>query len=77
MEILLGIAVVIGIIYYFVNAGNTEQRKKLWTAYHLAIKSGDKRDALIAGRAYYTKKRGGKPTIHDEQSIANDLSTMV
>jgi hypothetical protein len=76
MEILLGLAVVVGIIYYFVNASNTEERKKLWTAYHLAIKSGDKRAALIAGRAYYAKKRGGKPTSYDEQSIANDLSTM-
>ena len=44
--------------------------------YKNAIKSGDKSDALIKGRFYYSLLRGGKLSIYDEQAIANDLSTM-
>lgn len=44
--------------------------------YDAALRSGNRAAALKAGRAYYASKRGGKLTTVDEQSIANDMSTM-
>ena len=69
--------IVVGGIFLFVSSANSQEKKRLWSAYQLAIKSGNKRDALAAGRAYYAKARGGKLTIYDEQALTNDLSTMV
>jgi hypothetical protein len=45
-------------------------------AYDEAIKSGNKAQALDAGRKYHAFIRGGSLTIYDEQAITNDLMTM-
>ena len=77
MEILFILIVVAGFIIFFITSTNSDtESKKLWSAYQQALKSGNKRDALTAGRAYYAKKRGGKLTLYDEQALTNDLATM-
>ena len=67
--------IIVGIFIYVRNANN-KKRAELQEAYQRALASGDKQAALYAGRAYYSKLRGGKLTIYDEQAITNDLSAM-
>ncbi|WP_300597338.1 hypothetical protein [Niabella sp.] len=50
--------------------------EELRRAYDEALRSGNKMDALAAGRAYYSHLRDGQLTLFDEQAIANDLSAM-
>ncbi|ARK13455.1 hypothetical protein A6C57_25675 [Fibrella sp. ES10-3-2-2] len=45
-------------------------------AYSQALASGDKSNALVAGRAYYAWIRQGNLTIYDEQALSNDLMAM-
>jgi hypothetical protein len=76
MELLilvLGILLVISIIRY-VNQKKLTDR--LWQEYVTALRGNDIGAALNAGRAYYTALRRGRPTLHDEQTISNDLKTM-
>jgi hypothetical protein len=75
MGVWIFLIIVVGIIIAVSNS-NSKKRKELWNAYQQAIASGNKRNALDAGRAYYSKLRGGKLTIYDEQALTNDLSTM-
>ncbi|HEX8355829.1 MAG TPA: hypothetical protein VF610_00370 [Segetibacter sp.] len=67
----------LSIIIYEVNR---RRRKALiaerWEVYKNALNSGNKQEALYAGRAYYAELRNGELTIYDEQAIANDLSTI-
>lgn len=59
--------------------GRSESRKLalLKTRYDQALKGTNRREALQAGRNYYSALRKGKTlTIYDEQAITNDLSTM-
>lgn len=44
--------------------------------YSSALQSGDTEQALALGKKYYQTLRGGELTIDDEQTIANDMSTM-
>ncbi len=53
-----------------------QYRQQLYDTYQAAIQSGDKAEALKAGRAYHSYLRNGELTLYDEQAIANDLSTM-
>ena len=66
------------IIYIIVNNSNAKTKRtiELREAYDVAIRSGDKTQALKAGRAYYSFLRKGNLTIYDEQAMTNDLSTM-
>jgi hypothetical protein len=73
LVIFFGIIIAIAVL---VSNANSKKKKELWDAYQQAIYSGNKRDALDKGRAYYSKLRGGKLTIYDEQALTNDLSTM-
>lgn len=75
MGVWITLLVIVGIIIAVSNS-NSKKRKELWSAYQRALASGDKRAALEAGRAYYSRLRGGKLTIYDEQALTNDLSTM-
>ena len=75
----MGLAIFCGIILFIailIGNANSKKKKALWNVYQQAIASGNKRNALDAGRAYYSKLRGGKLTIYDEQALTNDLSTM-
>ena len=49
---------------------------RLRTEYDIAKLSGDKSKALEAGKAFYRRKKG-KLTMHDEQTIAKDLCILV
>jgi hypothetical protein len=71
--VFFGIIIAIAVL---ISNANSKKKKELWSAYQQAITSGNKRNALDAGRAYYGKVRGGKLTIYDEQALTNDLSTM-
>lgn len=53
-----------------------QQLEFLKKAYDIALKKGDKANALKAGREYYSALRNGLLTVYDEQAIANDLATM-
>ncbi|QMW05555.1 hypothetical protein [Spirosoma foliorum] len=76
MEALVLIVVVVAAIL-FINYSNRHNRaNKLRLAYENALRSGDKDQALIAGRAYYTWIRKGKLTHQDELSVKNKVSTM-
>lgn len=75
MEYLLGLFAVAALIVYLLT-NNDKKRKELWSIYQAAIKSGDRQQALRAGRAYYAERRRGAPTHQDEQALANDLSVM-
>jgi hypothetical protein len=50
---------------------------RLKQRYEQAIRDGDKKLSLQLGREYYGMLRGGSLSIYDEQSISNDLSTIV
>ncbi|MET0464063.1 MAG: hypothetical protein ABW007_12955 [Chitinophagaceae bacterium] len=62
------------------NKNNTlswEELKRLQQAYETALQGKDRKEALKAGRTYYSiQRKGGNLTAHDEQVIANDLNTM-
>jgi hypothetical protein len=64
---------VITVLYY---KGRIARIKESKTIYEKALKSGNKEEALKAGRIYYERLRGGRLTIYDEQAITNDLSAM-
>lgn len=65
------------ILYVVIDRRIRRQRNQLWQVYQQALRSGNKQEALRAGRAYYYKLRGnGNPRRADEEAIANDLSTM-
>jgi hypothetical protein len=74
--ILWTLAVIILIVIIFARFGNNRIKAELKEDYDLALKSGDKKRALEAGRKYYSKLRGGKLKLQDEQAIANDMKTM-
>ncbi len=76
-SVIIGLLIVIILIllYRLAQFGNNKIKAELKEQYELALKSGDKRKALEAGRKYYAKLRGGKLTIQDEQAIANDMKT--
>jgi hypothetical protein len=73
MEWFIGIVIVLVIVGAF-SSGSEE--KKLKQAYDNALNGSDKKAALNAGRAYYSKLRKGKLTMYDEQALTNDISTM-
>jgi outer membrane protein assembly factor BamD (BamD/ComL family) len=52
------------------------EKKRLYEEYQSALRSGNKAEALAAGRKYYGFLRKGSLTIYDEQAMTNDLSTM-
>ncbi|PZR26430.1 MAG: hypothetical protein DI535_14260 [Citrobacter freundii] len=59
------------------NALYSEEVKRLFNLYKAALDGKDRKVALQAGRAYYSfARKGGPPTASDEQTMANDLSTM-
>ena len=67
---------VVVLIAYLISNQKAKQLKQLWSAYQQALQGGSKATALNAGRAYYTKLRGGRLRAADEQALTNDLSTM-
>ena len=71
---ILGVAILVAIVLYARN--KNRKQKRLKEAYDDALRSGDKRKALEAGRAYYSFLRSGKLTMYDEQAINNDLIAM-
>ncbi len=75
-----GIVVLLGIIaiYFFLKSSKKEQAitSEIKLKYEKAIKDGNKVLALTLGRQYYSRLRGGKLSIYDEQAITNDLSTI-
>jgi hypothetical protein len=72
---IIAFIILIVVIAVWLNIRKNRQLTILWQQYNAAKASGDKQKALNAGRAYYSRRRG-RPTIYDEQAIANDLSTM-
>lgn len=59
------------------NASYREKVKHMQHLYDAALKGKDRKAALEAGRSYYSiARKGGAPTLYDEQAMANDLSTM-
>lgn len=69
---------ILAVIYwmYIQNVKKNKRIAALKGAYEQALRQGDKRVALEAGRKYYSALRDGKLTIYDEQALANDISTM-
>lgn len=53
--------------------GSVRKAKRLKTIYQLALRSGDRERAIMAGREYYAHLRGGIPTKYDEQVILDDV----
>ena len=81
MEFLVLLTIIAVLVFYSIFRANDrrddqKELEKLKTEYDLALKSGDKQNALIAGRNYYSKLRKGKLTLYDEQAISNDLAAM-
>ena len=89
MESFLISVFIIGLVVYFVNKAN-EQNKNvqlLKEAYEKALRGKNKAVALNAGRAYYQALRrryglsrmayGTSLTIADEVSIMNEINTMM
>ena len=72
------VAIVAGILYYLFVHLKKEKRisAELKERYDQALTDGDKALALSLGRAYYSRLRGGRLSIYDEQAITNDLSTI-
>ncbi|GHV20689.1 hypothetical protein AGMMS49959_08580 [Planctomycetales bacterium] len=67
------------LVTVIVVAGVRSRRKeiqRLKDDYDDALRGADKQRALIAGRLYYQKLRGGNLTIYDESALNNDLATM-
>jgi hypothetical protein len=72
--------IVILLVIVIAVVGNNAKSKEianLKKKYDDALRSGNKKAALDAGRNYYSKLRNnGKLTIYDEQAITNDLTAM-
>lgn len=72
--------IILLIIVFFIIVGINAKSKEivnLKQQYDNALRSGNKKAALDAGRNYYSKLRNnGKLTIYDEQAITNDLTAM-
>jgi hypothetical protein len=64
--------------FYLINRQQKKQErlKALKDLYTQASKSGNKSEALQAGRRYYSYLRNGTLSIYDERAITNDLSTI-
>lgn len=77
MDLTIIFLCVILLVYFIVSdIRNKKELQTLKTEYQIALRSGDKQAALIAGRNYYSALRKGKLTIYDEQAISNDLAAM-
>ena len=79
MEVLITPAIIAVIIIAIVlnNKNKAHKLAQLKLAYEQLLKGNNKTAALRAGRAYYSALRKAKVlTMHDEQAITNDLSTM-
>lgn len=76
--VIICIAVVVYAIYYSFQHAESGRKElaDLKQQYDKALKSGDRKTALEAGRKYYSTLRGGTLSIYDEQAITNDLSAM-
>lgn len=75
MEYVIGAIIVVALYFYIKNKMDTEKRLK--RRYEEALKGTDKKVALDAGRAYFGHLRQGKKlTMHDEQTISNDMAAM-
>lgn len=72
---LLFVAAIVWLVVWL-NKRNNKEIRLLRANYEAALKGGDKQAALQAGRLYYSRLRGNKLTIYDEQAISNDLATM-
>lgn len=76
----VGISVLYILGHYGRKKANRERliyASEVYENYQKAIKGGDRREALRLGRDYYRLLReDGVLTLYDEQSIANDLSSM-
>lgn len=70
------IVLLVVIIAIFGSISNSKEIAKLKQQYDKALRSGNKKAALDAGRSFYSKIRNGKLTIYDEQAITNDLTAM-
>ena len=74
--IILGVLIVgVIIIEVLLLIRKNKELVRLWTDYEIAKLSGDKEKALEAGRAFFKRKKGTL-TIHDEQILESDLSTL-
>lgn len=73
--IILTIIVVLAVLVPIQIIKNKET-DRIRQEYMDAMRRGDKSAALMHGRAYYSRMRGGSLTIYDEQAIANDLASM-
>ena len=74
--IVFGILIIgILVLSVLLHIRKNKQLATLWEVYNAAKANGDRVKALEAGRAYY-KRRRGKISVYDEQTIANDLSIM-
>lgn len=78
---LIPFAIIVFFIYQ--KAQHKRLLKSLFVNYQNALKDGDKRKALAAGREYYEATRSryaglvkGRLTIYDEQAINNDMKIM-
>jgi hypothetical protein len=81
METVCAMIAIVALFGFFALRGvsNKKEREELEclkSKYNHDLEGTDKREALISGRAYYSRLRKGSPTIQDEQVLANDLSTM-
>ena len=73
------LAIFLGIMYYRNKQAEerAEYLEQLQNQYHAALRGTDKRDALNAGRMYYSAlRKDGNLTLFDEQAITNDLASM-
>jgi|GEM_PF-6041778 len=76
MAITIIIIIIIAVIIaaYVLKAQGISKAKQ---AYDRALQGQNKREALEAGRKYYSKlRKDGKLTIYDEQAITNDIAAM-
>ena len=74
--IVFGILIIgILVLSVLLHIRKNKELAKLWEAYNAAKANGDRAKALEAGRVYY-KRRRGKISVYDEQTIANDLNIM-
>lgn len=70
------VLLIVGLVLVVYKRGKQAFIREKKAAYLAALKSGNKTEALMAGRKYYSELRGGDLTIYDEQALANDLSTI-
>ena len=74
--IVFGILIIgILVLSVLLHVRKNKELATLWEAYNAAKASGNRVKALETGRAYY-KRRRGKLSMNDEQTIANDLNTI-